>query len=178
MSICGEWSAGWAVIGTIAAVSILSACHSGPARSADPELSTIGVRETLTALHRHASDANEPAYFALFADDAIFLGTDASERWTKAAFQAYAHPYFSQGKGWTYREVRTDVAIDGVYAWFDQELANDKYGPCRGSGVLRLERVGGTPTWRIVQYNLSVLIPNELMLEVAERIKTTRPGSR
>lgn len=36
---------------------------------------------------------------------------------------------------------------------------NEKYGECRGSGVLLRE--GGE--WRIAQYNLTVPIPNDLM---------------
>ena len=137
--------------------------------------SDMSVRRTLTAFHTAASRADERAYFDLLADDAVFLGTDGSERWTKAEFQAYAHPYFAQGKGWTYKATKTNITIDGNFAWFDQDLSNEKWGPCRGSGVLRRElsrdRAYDGYVWRITQYNLSVPIPNDLMPEVTQRIR-------
>ena len=37
-----------------------------------------------------AADANHEAYFAHFAPEAIFFGTDASERWTLQEFEDYA----------------------------------------------------------------------------------------
>ena len=37
--------------------------------------------------------------------DAIFLGTDKTERWTVEEFKAYAEPAFSDGNGWTYEVV-------------------------------------------------------------------------
>ena len=40
---------------------------------------------------------------ALYAPDAVFIGTDAGERWTIDEFEAYAEPHFSAGRGWTYR---------------------------------------------------------------------------
>lgn len=46
-------------------------------------------------------------------------------------------------------------------------LDNDKYGECRGTGVL--VKLGGA--WRIVQYNLTIPIPNEIALDVVEMIR-------
>lgn len=126
--------------------------------------------QVLERLHRAASEADEEVYFSLFAADAVFLGTDASERWTVDQFRAYAHPHFARGSGWTYtlRGGRRHVYVsaDGNLAWFDEALDNEKYGECRGTGVLR--RVDGT--WRIVQYNLTLPIPNEIAGEVVARI--------
>ena len=51
------------------------------------------------ALVGAAAHAHEPRYFAHFAPEAVFLGTDAAERWDLGAFRAYAHPHFAQGKG-------------------------------------------------------------------------------
>ena len=105
----------------------------------------------------------------LFAEDAVFLGTDASERWTKKQFQAYARPHFQKGQGWNYRASERNVRVDpkGEYAWFDELLTNRKLGQCRGSGLLR--RVEGE--WKVVLYDLSIPIPNELAEEVVEKIK-------
>lgn len=125
----------------------------------------------LTDFHDAASKADGPRYFNHMTSGAVFIGTDASERWSKAEFQAYAKPYFDKGKGWTYTAVAgrrfVTIAPDGNTAWFDEALMNEKYGECRGSGVLLRE--GGE--WRIAQYNLTVPIPNDLMEDVAKQIK-------
>jgi hypothetical protein len=168
----------------VAAVCSQAGCVTSLVNPYKPENAALGeddhvrvacIRRTLSAFHDAASRADERAYFELLADDAVFLGTDGSERWTKAEFQAYAHPYFAQSKGWTYKATKTQITINGDIAWFDQDLSNEKWGPCRGSGVLRRElsrdRAFKGYVWRITQYNLSVPIPNDLMPEVSQRIR-------
>src|SRR5438067_5578718 len=56
--------------------------------------------------HDAASKADEHRYFSHFSNEAVFLGTDASERWDMPAFRSYAHPIFSKGKGWSFHAVR------------------------------------------------------------------------
>lgn len=134
------------------------------------------IDQVLDALHDAAARADEARYFALFADDAVFLGTDATERWSKDQFRAYAHPLFAQGKGWAYSKVTRNifVADDGRFAWFDETTSNAKLGDCRGTGVLvrRGER------WKIAQYNLTIPIPNELAEDVVRQIQIrARPVS-
>jgi hypothetical protein len=53
-------------------------------------------------------------------------------------------------------------------------LVNEKWGVCRGSGVLVRSSSGGE--WKIAQYNLSVPIPNDLLPGVAEQIKAFESG--
>jgi hypothetical protein len=132
-----------------------------PVPSITESAARAGVAGTLDALHDAASKAQGDRYFALFSPSAVFLGTDASERWTLDEFKAYARPLFAQGKGWTYTPVQRHIAVspDG-WAWFDELLDNAKYGRCRGSGQ-----------WLIVQYDLSVPIPNDLLPHVAEEIR-------
>lgn len=126
---------------------------------------------TLDALHEAASKADGSRYFALFAPDAVFLGTDATERWTIEEFRAYAQKRFDTGTGWTYQAIddKRFITVDegGEVAWFDELLTNAKYGTCRGSGVLR--KIGGQ--WKIAQYNLSIPIPNDLALQVVKMIR-------
>lgn len=133
-----------------------------------------GARATLDDFHAAAAAADEKRYFGHFAEDGVFLGTDATERWTKEAFRAYAKPHFDQGKGWTYHATERHVGVDaaGRYAWFDELLANEKLGPCRGSGVLRREG----RDWKVVLYDLSIPIPNDLAYDVAAQIKRASPG--
>lgn len=124
--------------------------------------------------HAAAAAADEERYFGHMTDDAVFLGTDATERWSKSEFRAYAHPYFSKGKAWSFRSVRRNVTVsaDGATAWFDEDLATPNLGPSRGSGVL--VRMGST--WKIAQYNLSVPIPNAIFTDVKKLIESARPA--
>lgn len=128
------------------------------------------IARVLDDLHDAASKADADRYFALFAESAVFLGTDASERWTLEQFKAYAKPHFDAGRGWTYlpRPDSRHIEVRGDAAWFDELLDNAKYGQCRGSGVL-LKHPDGR--WLIAQYNLSVPIPNDLLPDVAQMIR-------
>jgi ketosteroid isomerase-like protein len=141
--------------------------------AADP----AAVGAVLDAFHAAAAHADETAYFALLAPNAVFLGTDAGERWEVPAFRAFAHPYFAQGKGWTFvpRNRHVDFSRDGRVAWFDELLDSATYGECRGSGVLERGDDGG---WRIVQYHLTIPIPNDLAKEVVARIREAAAPAR
>lgn len=129
------------------------------------------VAVVLDDFHLAAAQADEARYFGHLDDTAVFLGTDATERWTKARFQAYAHPYFAKGKAWSFRATRRAISFspDGTVAWFDEDLATPNLGPCRGSGVL-LKRGGA---WKIVQYNLTLTVPNARMKDVKSLLEGT-----
>ena len=145
----------------------VGSCRAG----ASPPVAAYGWEPlaVLDALHRLAAAADGDAYFALFEPDAVYIGTDASERWSLAQFQAVAEPYFSRGRGWEYQVVERHLSLsaDGRTAWFDERLHNADYGACRGSGVL----VRGRNGWRIAQYVLSLPVPNELAGDLVERIR-------
>ena len=147
-------------IGWLVTFSAAAGDHGGATKAID------GV---LNSFHQAASDADGDLYFSLFAEGAIFMGTDATERWTVEEFKAFAEPYFSEGRGWTYTKTERHVyvSVDGETAWFDEMLWNEKYGTCRGTGVLVLTEDG----WRIAQYNLTFPIPNHLSPEITARIK-------
>jgi len=112
-------------------------------------------------------------YFAHFAPDGVFLGTDASERWDLAAFRAYAHPHFARGKAWSFRGLKRRIAASGDVAWFEEDLETQNLGPARGSGVLL--RSGSR--WLIAQYVLSIPIPNERFREVRELLTSPSRAS-
>ncbi len=138
------------------------------------------VLAVLDMLHAAAARADEQAYFGLFALEAVFIGTDAGERWTKEEFRAYAKPYFDQGKGWTYvpREGSRHVTVlpdgDERVAFFEELLDNEKYGTCRGTGVVR--KVRGR--WLVSQYHLTFPIPNEMAERVTGEIKAWEGGKQ
>ena len=123
----------------------------------------------LDAWHLAAAQCDEGRYFGLLAENAVFLGTDAEERWTKAEFRAWASPFFKRGKAWTFKAVRRRVfrSHDGGVAWFEESLDTPNLGPARGSGVLVKEGKG----WRIALYDLSVPIPNAAFKDVRTLIE-------
>lgn len=126
------------------------------------------INQALDAFHRAAATADYPAYVGLMTEDVVFLGTDGKERWQGAEFRDFARPRFENGDGWVYVPVsrNVDISTNGDVAWFDEALENASLGNCRGSGMLLREK----GSWLIVQYNLSVPIPNELVDGVVEQI--------
>jgi ketosteroid isomerase-like protein len=131
------------------------------------------IEAVLDEFHAAASEADQDRYFAVLALDAVFLGTAAEERWAGTEYREFVSSYFTRGKGWTYvpRERSVTIAEDGQTAWFDERLENASYGECRGSGVLQL-RDG---SWLVEQYNLTIPVPNEIAMEVVERIRSLTP---
>jgi ketosteroid isomerase-like protein len=160
----------------ITVMCVVSMTLPGCANSRD--LSTIDfppperhLETALDSFHAAAARADGRAYFNLFAKDGVFIGTDASERWTVDQFKAYAEPYFSQGKGWVYtpREGARHITLNaaGDIAWFDELLDSASYGTSRGTGVLVREK----GEWKIAQYALTFPIPNDLAKELTAQIK-------
>lgn len=116
------------------------------------------INQLLNNWHKDASEINSEDYFARMDSISIFIGTDASENWTKEDFQAYCRPYFKKGKSWDFKTLERNVYLNntGSFVWFD-ELLDTWMGTCRGSGVL--EKVNNS--WKIKHYVLSVTIPND-----------------
>ncbi len=125
----------------------------------------IKINQLIDNWHKAAAEANFNAYFDIMSDDAIFIGTDATENWDKKAFQAYSKPYFDKGKAWSFTSLERHIYFskDGKTAWFD-ELLNTQMKICRGSGVL--EKVKNT--WKIKHYVLSMTVPNDNSDEVVK----------
>ena len=122
----------------------------------------INVDALMDGLHRDAHEANFNDYFARYTPDAIFLGTDKTERWTIAEFKDYAKPAFADGHGWTYTVVERNWEGNGNTRWFDEILFNEKLGHCRGTGVVKLQE----GEWKIAHYALTMLVPNEIAADV------------
>lgn len=162
--------AGW-----VAAAAIAAGCAGhGAAPGQSPERGVAAeLGEELDAWHDAAARGDFEAYFARMTDQAVFLGTDASERWAGQAFRDFARPHFdgptAYGQGaWTYRPLQRHTEHEGGVAWFDEVLLNEKYGRCRGTGVaLR----GPDGRWRIAHYSLTFLVPNDLAADLTARIK-------
>ncbi len=112
--------------------------------------------------HQAATDANFENYFGATTEDFIFLGTDPTERWTKAQFMAFSKPYFDKGKAWDFKVLERNWVFDkgGKIAWFDEKI-DTWMRDCRGSGIA--VKVG--KKWKLKYYNLTVLIENDKVQE-------------
>ncbi len=168
------------IIRTLGAKDIMDELDRLAAKAPAPVVIGKAEREVLDLLdqlHAAAAKADGSAYFALYAPEAVFIGTDAGERWTLEQFHAYTDPLFAKGKGWMYtpRASARNVSLvppekggELSVAWFDELLDNEKYGTCRGTGVVR--KVEGK--WRVCQYHLTFPVPNDVAERVTTLIKT------
>jgi SnoaL-like domain/Histidine phosphatase superfamily (branch 1) len=132
------------------------------------------VARVLDDFHDAAANGDEDRYFVILPDDALFLGTDATERWTGVQFREFALPYFQRPSAWTYVALQRHVVIeaDGNLALFDEIFDNDAYGECRGSGVM-WKRDG---KWVLRQYHLTIPVPNDLAPGIARQIRWFQGG--
>ncbi|MEP7251958.1 MAG: nuclear transport factor 2 family protein [Ginsengibacter sp.] len=143
-------------------IFLLNACSQ--ANKIVPPTDTVAAKNQISALldsfNVAAAKADYDRYFDYYTDDAIFTGTDATERWDKKEFMVWAKPYFDKGHTWNFKAIDRHIYFDstGNTAWFD-ELLNTQMKICRGSGVL--VKVGNE--WKMKQYILSATIPNDLM---------------
>ena len=134
---------------------VISACGS---KKITPLTESQKVDQFLNDWHKAAATANFNNYFEAFTEDAVFIGTDATENWNKTAFQTYAKPHFDKGKAWNFTALERNIYFsdDKKMIWFD-ELLDTQMKICRGSGVLIKTHNG----WKIKHYVLSMTIPNE-----------------
>lgn len=119
--------------------------------------------------HLAAANGNYKEYFDRMTPRAVFIGTDATERWVGREFQDFARPYFDGVEAWTYEATSRNVYVaqQGRTAWFDELLDSASYGTARGSGVAIK---GGDGRWRIAHYTLHFPIPNDLAGDITQQI--------
>jgi hypothetical protein len=170
-------------VALLAVVGLLTACAGTreiDRQAAESAIVDREIREQVRLWHRAAAVGDFDGYFSRMTAGAVFLGTDPGERWTRREFEAFARPYFDGEEAWTYEQLQTNLRIGPAaptrVAWIDEVLHNEKYGLCRGTGVLVREPDG---VWRIDHYSLSFLVPNDLAEAVVGVIRghgDTRSG--
>ena len=118
----------------------------------------IEISILLNNWHKAASEAHFENYFNAMDNTAVFVGTDASEVWSKKEFKQFSKPYFEKGKAWSFKTLQRNIYTHSTLniAWFDETL-HTWMGICRGSGVV--EKLNNK--WVIKHYVLSVTVPNE-----------------
>ena len=143
---------------------VLFGCKSVQPKSNENVKSEINL--ALNNWHKAAAEANFNNYFNAMTDDAIYIGTDATENWNKQEFINFAKPYFDRGRAWNFTALERNIyfSSDKKTVWFD-ELLNTQMKICRGSGVLVMDEKGN---WKIKHYVLSMTIPNDNTNEVVK----------
>lgn len=139
---------------------LYSACTSPQKNEPAPDTAVEKkqIMAMLDSFNAAAAKADFSTYFDFYTEDAIFTGTDATERWDKKAFMAWARPIFDKGRAWDFTALERNIYFDktGSLAWFD-ELLNTQMKICRGSGVVVKEG----DAWKVKQYILSTMVPND-----------------
>ena len=112
--------------------------------------------------HKAAADADFEKYFGAMDPAFVFLGTAPGERWDKNKFASFSKPYFDKGSVWDFNPSNRIwmFSKNKKMAWFDEDLETWMEG-CRGSGIM-IRKKG---EWKLVYYNLTVLIENEKINE-------------
>lgn len=145
---------------------MLQSCNE-PKSVSNQEIEDIKVTvETLmNNWHKDAAETNFNQYFELMDSSSYFIGTDATEYWTKNQFEDFCKPYFEKGEAWDFKTLERNIYVNKAadVVWFD-ELLNTWMGICRGSGVL----IKSNNVWKLQHYVLSIVIPNEDMNAVVD----------
>lgn len=142
--------------------TVLFSCQEKQADSPNENLISQ-AENSLDSWHQAAANADFDTYFGLMTNDAVFIGTEATENWQAEDFKAYSKPHFDKGKAWSFTSIERNMYLDEnkKLIWFD-ELLDTQMGICRGSGILQLQ---GT-VWKVKHYVLSMTIPNDLTKDI------------
>ena len=122
--------------------------------------------------HQAAASADQQAYFDFIAEDGVYIGTDATENWTKEEFFEWSGSYFENGKAWSFEASERNIYLSDKknIAWFDEQLEFSG-GMLRGSGVVAKEKNG----WKLKHYVLSLPVPNDRFKDVLGVINPKEP---
>tara|TARA_R110002050_G_scaffold2603_3_gene14832 strand:+ start:5979 stop:6476 length:498 start_codon:yes stop_codon:yes gene_type:complete len=143
----------------LALVLVFTLSLSAQSENVDPKEAEI---ETLNAFmdawHLAAAEANTEEFFGSMREDAIYIGTDKTERWLRDDLRKWAANAFERESAWIFKasERNWQLKLDKQFAICD-ELLDTWMGPCRATAVLTWEKDG----WKIIHYQLSVTIDNE-----------------
>ncbi|MCP4439110.1 MAG: nuclear transport factor 2 family protein [Aureispira sp.] len=127
------------------------------------------INTVMDSWHKAAAEADEDVFFdGLMTKDAIYLGTDASERWLRDELKEWSKVHFDKESAWSFTANWRNVYLSNNQrmAWFEESL-DTWMGECRGSGVLEL--INGE--WKIKHYNLSIMVPNDIVKDFMDLVK-------
>ena len=145
------------------ALVIFSSCVNDRKTPPNKKKSKQEVDSFLNDWHSAASEADFEKYFSKMDRLSVFIGTDASENWTKDQFKEFSKPYFEKGKAWNFKSIERHIYMNSSknFIWFD-ELLETWMGLCRGSGVIEVI----DSKYALKHYVLSLTVPNEMVRDV------------
>ena len=148
----------------------LTSCQEIQDTTISEKQTTININKMLNQWHNDVAVYDYDAYFNKMTDNAFFVGTDATEVWSKQEFQSFSKPFFDKKQTWNFKPHKRNIYFNksGKTAWFDETL-DTWMGVCRGSGVVSKK----DKDWKIEHYVLSVVIPND-DIEAVVSIKKER----
>ena len=150
------------------AIITLTACETDekPSAKTNEKPNVNNLNKQIDNGHQAAADMDADTYFGMMAGESIFIGTDKTENWTKAEFEALYRPYFAEGKSWDFKRIERNWYFNNEYniAWFDETL-DTWMGVCQSSGVMEKQNNGD---WLIKHYQLSLTVNNDKMDAVIE----------
>ena len=116
----------------------------------------MAINKMLDNWHHAAAVADEDVFFGSMTENGIYIGTDKTERWKRDELKEWSKKYFESESAWDFKPFDRDIHVyKEDIAWFSESL-NTWMGVCRGSGILRKDKIG----WKIEQYHLSVTVDN------------------
>lgn len=126
------------------------------------------VNKLMDNWHQAAAVADEDKFFGAMTEDGIYLGTDATERWLRDELKTWAKSAFDRDTAWAFTPSKRQIYFgeNQRVAWFE-EMLDTWMGTCRGSGVV--VKVG--KEWKIKHYNLSIMVPNDLVKDFISLVK-------
>lgn len=133
-----------------------------------PEDLPTYIDDFISKWHKAAATADEDTFFGSMTEDAIYIGTDTTERWVRDTFKKWSAFAFNRDVAWDFTATQRNITFssDGNTAWWD-ELLSTWMGPCRATGIL----VDTPKGWKIRHYQLSVTVPNDLIKPFIELTK-------
>jgi len=74
--------------------------------------------------HKAAAEADEDTFFGSMSEDAVYLGTDASEKWRRDEMREWSKKYFERESAWAFTPSNREIYLsdNGKFAWFDESL--------------------------------------------------------
>lgn len=139
-------------------LTISTSCNNTRVNKKNIEILKINTK--LDKWHNDASESNLDEYLNFMSKDAIYIGTDKTERWNKSEFTKFCIPYFKKEQTWNFISIERNIDIKEKFAWFD-ELLSTQMGICRASGVL----IKDNNAWKLKHYHLSITLKNDKLKE-------------
>ena len=128
----------------------------------------IQLQNLINDWHKDAAIGDLESFFEKMDKNAIYLGTDASEKWTTDELKEFCKIHFADGNGWDFKPIKREIYFNEKmdFAWFDEQL-NTWMGVCMSSGVLIKTNDG----WKIKHYQLSMAVPNDIVNDFIKMVE-------